>query len=136
MLLLWGRGSEEPENMGPRVGLPLSVAFAKMLGDKNVAVQGVYKYDGYKYPAILKQAENGGSKSGSQAMAHLIAKWKDTCPETRLVIGGYSQGAQVRSGIVQLTQKLPHSPMSMSVADCRFPFLNIDYSQRRLRPRR
>ena len=81
--------------MGPRVGLPLSVALAKMLGDKNVAVQGVYKYDGFKYPAILQQGYNGGSKSGSQAMAHLIAKWKNTCPETRLVIGGYSQGAQV-----------------------------------------
>lgn len=89
--------------MGPNVGLPLSVAFTRELGDKKVAVQGVYKYQGYEHPAVLSDSYNSGSDSGGQAFAHLIAKWKDTCPETKLVIGGYSQGAQVCS----LMQNLP-----------------------------
>ena len=95
MLLLFARGSEEPENMGANVGIPLAKAFSQQLGAGNVAVQGVYKYGPWVYPAILSESYQGGSQSGAEAMAHLVGKWKSSCPGTKIILGGYSQGAQV-----------------------------------------
>ncbi len=37
------------------------------------------------------------SSAKRHRFAHLIAKWKNTCPEAKLVIGGHNQGAQVRA---------------------------------------
>ena len=61
-----------------------------MLGSAQVAVQGVNNY-----AADIAGFEEGGSPSGSQDMAQLIAMAQEKCPHTKLCVSGYSQGAQV-----------------------------------------
>lgn len=61
-----------------------------MLGEAQVAVQGVNNY-----PADVLGFFAGGSVTGSQDMAALIAQATAQCPATKLCVSGYSQGAQV-----------------------------------------
>lgn len=61
-----------------------------MLGTAQVAVQGVNNY-----PADVAGFNAGGSATGSQNMAQLIGQAMSQCPNTKLCVSGYSQGAQV-----------------------------------------
>ena len=47
------------------------------------------------YAADIAGFNEGGSPSGSQNMAQLIALAQSKCPHTKLCVSGYSQGAQV-----------------------------------------
>ena len=54
-----------------------------------MAVQGV------PYPASIGGFLAGGSSFGSTVMAELANKTASACPNTKIVMAGYSQGAQV-----------------------------------------
>lgn len=90
LTLIFARGTTEEGNIGDIVGPPFVNALNTALGSAQVAVQGVNNY-----PADIAGFEAGGSATGSQNMAQLIAQAMSQCPKTKLVVSGYSQGAQV-----------------------------------------
>ncbi|KAK2740097.1 hypothetical protein FQN55_009046 [Onygenales sp. PD_40] len=85
--LIFARGTTELGNMGTVVGPPLAAALKKQLGDK-LTVQGV------DYPASAMGNANMGA-SGGPDMAALVKKSKSQCPDSKIVLSGYSQGAMV-----------------------------------------
>ncbi|KAL6718400.1 hypothetical protein ACLMJK_004489 [Lecanora helva] len=90
LTLLFARGTTESGNIGDIVGPPFVAALNTLLGPAQVAVQGVNNY-----PADIPGFLAGGSATGSQNMAQLIGQAMAQCPNTKLVVSGYSQGAQV-----------------------------------------
>ncbi|KFY32613.1 hypothetical protein V493_00035 [Pseudogymnoascus sp. VKM F-4281 (FW-2241)] len=87
--LIFARGTVESGNVGALVGPPFFAALALDIGPKKLAVQGV------DYPADIPGFLIGGSPSGSSTMAKLIDRAVAQCPNTKLVLSGYSQGAQL-----------------------------------------
>ncbi|KAF2238429.1 carbohydrate esterase family 5 protein [Viridothelium virens] len=89
---IFARGTTETGNLGETVGPALVKDLQQMLGAGNVAVQGV------NYPADIAGAAEGSTNpkgaQGSQNMAMFAAKAVQQCPTTKLVLSGYSQGAQ------------------------------------------
>lgn len=83
--LVFARGTSEPAGLG-RVGQALSNQLAGSLGGRSLGVYAV------NYPASYDflTAADGASDATNQIMQ--IA---NTCPDTRIVLGGYSQGAAV-----------------------------------------
>jgi cutinase len=83
--LIFARGTSEPVGLG-RVGQALSDQLAANLGDRSLGVYAV------NYPAsydFLTAAD------GANDATNRIAQIAETCPDTRIVLGGYSQGAAV-----------------------------------------
>jgi cutinase len=83
--LVFARGTSEPNGVG-RVGQALADALQPQLGSRSLSTYGV------TYPAtydFLTTAEGV-----ADATAH-IAAMAQHCPSTRIVLGGYSQGAAV-----------------------------------------
>ncbi|KAI1004939.1 hypothetical protein K3495_g3280 [Podosphaera aphanis] len=87
MCIIFARGTTEPGNVGLVAGPPFFDAMAKSVSD--LAVQGV------DYPASVPGFLVGGSPQGIATMADLAKKSLTDCPDTKLVLSGYSQGAQV-----------------------------------------
>ncbi|KAK5946227.1 hypothetical protein PMZ80_000368 [Knufia obscura] len=88
--LIFARGTFESGNIGGIVGPPFVAALNARIGAANVAVQGVNDY-----PADVAGFNAGGSATGSTNMAALIEQTMTQCPNTKLCVSGYSQGAQV-----------------------------------------
>lgn len=86
-MLLYGRGTAE----GGNVGLLVGPAFAEAIAAKGVdlAVQGI------NYPADVPGYLAGGDKGGSQLMAKLTQDTLKACPDSKVVMSGYSQGGQL-----------------------------------------
>ncbi|KAF3905357.1 Cutinase [Arthrobotrys entomopaga] len=83
--LIFARGTSEPLGNLGIVGTPFAAALKdKLRGD--CAVQGV------NYAATPQGAISGGDAAGSTAMYNLVLK---ACPSTKIILGGYSQGAQL-----------------------------------------
>jgi cutinase len=81
--VVFGRGTSEPAGIG-RVGQALVDALIPQVGGRTVSSYGL------NYPAsydFLTAAD--GANDASARIATLAA----TCPNTRVVLGGYSQGA-------------------------------------------
>ena len=97
LTLIFARGTTESGNIGGIVGPPFVNALVSMLGKGQVAVQGVNNY-----PADVQDFLAGGSVTGSQNMAALIAQAMTQCPQTKLCVSGYSQGAQVAHNAANL----------------------------------
>ena len=97
LALIFARGTTESGNIGGIVGPPFVNALVSMLGKGQVAVQGVNNY-----PADVQDFLAGGSVIGSQDMAALIAQAMTQCPQTKLCVSGYSQGAQVAHNAANL----------------------------------
>ncbi|KAM0797187.1 cutinase-domain-containing protein [Usnea florida] len=97
LTLIFARGTTESGNIGGIVGPPFVNALVSMLGKGQVAVQGVNNY-----PADVQDFLAGGSATGSQDMAALIAQAMTQCPQTKLCVSGYSQGAQVAHNAANL----------------------------------
>ena len=97
LTLIFARGTTESGNIGGIVGPPFVNALVSMLGKGQVAVQGVNNY-----PADVQDFLAGGSVTGSQDMAALIAQAMTQCPQTKLCVSGYSQGAQVAHNAANL----------------------------------
>ncbi len=81
--LIFARGTGEPPGAG-RVGQALADALGPQLGGRSLDVYGV------DYPASLNFL---AAASGADAAAARIADMGARCPQTRLVLGGFSQGA-------------------------------------------
>ncbi|KAF3919712.1 Cutinase [Dactylellina cionopaga] len=92
--LIFARGTSEPLGNLGSVGTPFAAALEDVLGD-DCAVQGV------NYGATPQGAIAGGDAAGSTAMYKLVVK---ACPTTKIILGGYSQGAQlVHNAIAKMT---------------------------------
>lgn len=86
---LFARGSTETGTMGSSVGPALAKALIQEFGAENVAVQGVDDYS-----ATIESNASMGS-DGGPSMAKLGQQAISQCPNTKLVLSGYSQGATV-----------------------------------------
>ncbi|KAF5672295.1 cutinase [Fusarium heterosporum] len=89
--VIYARGTTQAGNVGDRaaVGPILFNNLASRIGLNNLAIQGV------AYPANVAGFLAGGDAAGSRTMADLIARAASQCPSTKIVISGYSQGAQL-----------------------------------------
>jgi cutinase len=89
---IFARGSTEGGTMGGTVGPAFSRALGTKFGAGNVGTEGV------RYPADIAGAFSGGTNpSGSKGAINMAAMAKAVmgrCPNTKIVLGGYSQGAE------------------------------------------
>jgi len=99
--LVFARGTSEPPGIG-RVGQALQSQLAGQLGDRTL---GVYPVN---YPATYDFL--GAADGATDATTH-IAAMSQRCPQTRFVLGGYSQGAAV----VDMLMGIP--PLGNKVGD-------------------
>ena len=81
--LLFARGTVELGNVGSLAGPPFFNAFANMIGDQNVAVQGV------DYPATIAGYLEGGDPAGAAEVASLTELAASKCPNTQIILSGY-----------------------------------------------
>ncbi|CAG8973967.1 hypothetical protein HYALB_00010087 [Hymenoscyphus albidus] len=89
--LIWARGTTAPGNVGASesVGPYFFRAVAAAIGTNNLAVQGV------TYSASILGFLQGGDGPGSTTMANLVEQAYRQCPNTKVVMSGFSQGAQI-----------------------------------------
>ncbi|MGE0220970.1 cutinase family protein [Mycolicibacterium sp.] len=83
--VVFARGTSEPPGVG-RVGQALADALIPALGGRTVATYGV------NYPASYDFLNTA---VGADDASNRIAFMAQQCPGTRIVLGGYSQGAAV-----------------------------------------
>jgi len=83
--VIFARGTSEPPGVG-RVGQALADALTNQLGGRTVTTYGV------NYPATYDFLE---AASGATDAAGRITTMAAQCPNTSIVLGGYSQGAAV-----------------------------------------
>lgn len=111
--LVFARGTSEPAGLG-RVGRALSDQLATSLGGRSLGVYAV------NYPASYDFL---AAADGAADVTNRIATMSQTCPNTRFVLGGYSQGAAVMDmllGIPPLGEKVgdvgsaPQMPQSLA----------------------
>jgi cutinase len=98
---IFARGTTEIGNMGSTVGPALEKALESAFGQNNVATQGV------TYPADVAGAISGalspGTAQGARTMASLTQQVLSKCPDTKVILAGYSQGAeQVHGALINL----------------------------------
>ncbi|KAJ0114202.1 cutinase [Diaporthe amygdali] len=89
LTIIFARGSGETGNVGTATGPPFFQAVAKRVGAANVAVQGV------EYGAAFLSVLSGGDAAGSAKMAQLAQQAFSQCPNTKVILSGYSQGGQL-----------------------------------------
>ncbi|KAH7093019.1 cutinase [Paraphoma chrysanthemicola] len=86
--VVFARGTTEPGNVGLFAGPPFFDALSEQLEDSSLAVQGV------EYPATFASFNQNGT-AGVPSMTKFINQALTSCPNTKLVMSGYSQGALV-----------------------------------------
>ncbi|KAH9432803.1 hypothetical protein MCOR02_007482 [Pyricularia oryzae] len=89
MTVVFARGTTEAGNAGTVVGPPFLQAIRKLAPGLNVNMQGV------PYPANFAGIMAGGDRQGTAKMANIIKTLATDCPNTGIVISGYSQGAML-----------------------------------------
>ncbi|TFK35878.1 cutinase [Crucibulum laeve] len=87
--VIFARGTLESAPIGTVVGPPFQSALRSALGGKSLNFIGV------NYPADIAGFEEGGDPNGAKTMAGDITSAAGSCPNTKIVMSGYSQGAQV-----------------------------------------
>ncbi|KAL2823262.1 cutinase [Aspergillus cavernicola] len=87
--VIFARGTTEGGNVGSLTGPPFFDALDETLGEGAAAVQGV------DYPADINGYLSGGSTDGARTMASLTRTAASQCPDTDIVLSGYSQGGQL-----------------------------------------
>jgi cutinase len=93
MAIIFARGTKEVGNVGLLTGPPFFQALQTyMNGSTSLAIQGL------NYEASVSGFRQGGDPKGIQKMARLTTLTMNACPNTRLVLAGYSQGAQIVRG--------------------------------------
>ncbi|KAF5378733.1 hypothetical protein D9615_006874 [Tricholomella constricta] len=85
----FARGTSEVGTLGSIVGPPFQRALKSALGSRSLEFVGI------KYPATIAGFLAGGDKGGATTMANSVTSKANSCPNTKIVISGYSQGAQV-----------------------------------------
>jgi cutinase len=78
--------------VGTVTGPPFFAALANVVGTDNIAVQGV------DYPASVQGFLAGGDANGSTLMAQLVSQATSQCPNSKVVVSGYSQGPRWTAG--------------------------------------
>ncbi|MCJ1387857.1 hypothetical protein MMC18_000700 [Xylographa bjoerkii] len=92
--LIFARGTLEPGNIGLLAGPPFFDVLSAELGGGNLGVQGV------PYGATILGYLEQGDPAGSATFAQLTEQAASQCPDTQIVLSGYSQGAQlVHNGV-------------------------------------
>lgn len=87
--------------MGTIVGPCLASQLQSAYGDGNVAIQGV----DYAADATGITEEATGSGSGTEEMLSDVQSVLSDCPDTKVVLSGYSQGAMlVHNTLAQLSE--------------------------------
>lgn len=86
--VIFARGTIELGNVGSITGPPFFNALDGLIGADNIAVQGV------DYPANILGYLEGGDLGGAATTASLLERAASQCPNTQIVLSGYSQGAQ------------------------------------------
>lgn len=89
MTVVFAHGTTETGNVGTLAGPPFFNALSAKVGTGNIAVQGV------DYPADIPGFLAGGDKAGSALMAKMVGQAMTQCPNTEVVMAGYSQGGQL-----------------------------------------
>ncbi|KAL3481335.1 cutinase-domain-containing protein [Aspergillus californicus] len=87
LTFIFARGTSEIGNMGSIVGPKVGSELDSLTGGK-AAIQGV------DYPASAAGNAELGAAGGPE-MASLVSEALKQCPDTKVVLGGYSQGAMV-----------------------------------------
>ncbi|TEY87520.1 hypothetical protein BOTCAL_0001g00460 [Botryotinia calthae] len=87
--VIFARGTTETGTLGTVVGPPFLAALKSALGSSSVTMNGV------DYPADVAGFLQGGDRAGSQKMATMVTSTLSSCPDTKIVISGYSQGGQL-----------------------------------------
>lgn len=85
--VIFARGTIELGNVGELVGPPFFNDLDDLIGADNIAVQGV------DYPATIEGYLAGGDPGGALTTADLLNQAASNCPDTQIVLSGYSQGA-------------------------------------------
>ncbi|KAF5377898.1 hypothetical protein D9615_006822 [Tricholomella constricta] len=85
----FARGTNESGTIGTRVGPQFKAALQSALGGKSL------EFIGIDYPATIWGFLAGGDAGGATTMANSVTSKASSCPSTKIVISGYSQGAQV-----------------------------------------
>ncbi|KAL7624964.1 hypothetical protein AAE478_004178 [Parahypoxylon ruwenzoriense] len=88
IIFIWAKATIEPGNMGLTVGPRLSDGLKAAFGPTNVATQGV-DYWGF----IETNFYPGGAPPWGIYDMQLLLSAAATCPDSKIVAGGYSQGA-------------------------------------------
>jgi len=83
--VIFARGTDEPPGLGP-TGQAFVDALRPQLGNQSLAVYPI------NYPASDQWATGADGVRDAAARIESVAK---TCPNTKMVLGGYSQGAAV-----------------------------------------
>ncbi|MCB0927719.1 MAG: cutinase family protein [Mycobacterium sp.] len=83
--VIFARGTDEPAGMG-RVGDAMVDALREQTGGLDIRTYAV------NYKATITQRHSG--EGAKDAINHIKAT-VDSCPDTKIVLGGYSQGASV-----------------------------------------
>jgi cutinase len=109
IIMLFARGSTEPGNMGVICGPPTANGLKSNFGADKVAVEGI------DYGALLSTnfVPGGADPRGVQEMQRLIQQVTTQCPDSKLVVGGYSQGAALTHRAVE---DLPQAQKNKIVA--------------------
>lgn len=90
--LIWARGTTQSGNVGEANSEGptfFNAVAAAVGGTSRVAIQGV------TYPANVFGFLAGGDAAGATTMFNLINQAATRCPSTKIVVSGYSQGAQL-----------------------------------------
>lgn len=90
--VIYARGTGQQGNVGDSQAVgPLffNQIASRVGGTSQLAIQGV------TYAASVSGFLAGGDATGSTTMANLISSTASRCPNTKIVIAGYSQGAQL-----------------------------------------
>ncbi|KAH5754096.1 hypothetical protein HBI88_194040 [Parastagonospora nodorum] len=90
--LIYARGTGQQGNVGDAAAVgPLffNQIASRVGGTSQLAIQGV------TYSASVSGFLQGGDPTGSTTMTNLIGSTASRCPNTKIVLSGYSQGAQL-----------------------------------------
>ncbi|KAL9619296.1 MAG: hypothetical protein Q9160_006061 [Pyrenula sp. 1 TL-2023] len=88
LTVIFARGTSESGNVGTVAGPPFFSALRDSVGADQVTVQGV------DYPASVQGNANLGA-DGGPTMSQLAAQSVSQCPDSKIVLSGYSQGGLV-----------------------------------------
>ncbi|EKD18956.1 uncharacterized protein L3040_001496 [Drepanopeziza brunnea f. sp. 'multigermtubi'] len=107
--LIHAKGTTSPGNVGTETGPPFFQAVARLVGQENVAVQGV------EYDADVIGFLRGGDPDGSEYMANLVEEVLSRCPDTKVTLSGWSQGAQLVHNAAELLKPETAAKVSSAI---------------------
>ncbi|KAF8151758.1 cutinase [Crassisporium funariophilum] len=91
VVVFFARGTTEPGTKGTIVGPPFEDELRQELGGTGKTLT----FEGVDYPANVRGFLAGGDAGGARTMANSVTTTAQNCPNAKIVMSGYSQGAQV-----------------------------------------